>query len=97
MAHGPATEWKEGKSEGFKARLGLIMFAVYLAIYLAFILVAVLKPKIMSIDVGSLNLAIVYGFGLIIFAIVLALVYNSLCSRREKLDAEPEREEESAK
>ncbi len=33
---------------------------------------------------GGLNLAVVYGFGLIIFALVLALIYSRACGRREK-------------
>ena len=33
---------------------------------------------------GGLNLAIVYGFGLIIFAILLGIVYNIFCTKKEK-------------
>ena len=33
---------------------------------------------------GGLNLAVVYGFGLIIFALILALIYSRACGRREK-------------
>ena len=83
MVHGPATEWEEDKSESYKSRLGLIMFAIYLVIYLAFILLAVLSPQTLGLDIGSLNLAIVYGFGLIIIAIVQAVIYNMMCSKHE--------------
>jgi uncharacterized membrane protein (DUF485 family) len=31
-----------------------------------------------------LNLAIVYGFALIVIALILALIYNWLCTRHEK-------------
>jgi uncharacterized membrane protein (DUF485 family) len=86
MSHGPSTEWKTEKSENFKTRLGIFMFAIYVPIYLAFVLICVLSPKTMSIDVGSLNLAIVYGFFLIFLAIVQALIYNYICSKREKMD-----------
>ena len=34
-----------------------------------------------TIVLAGLNLAIVYGFGLIVFAIVLALVYGLMCRR----------------
>ena len=88
MDHGPSTEWKTEKSEGYKTRLGLIMFAIYVPIYLIFVFICVLSPKSMSIDIGSLNLAIVYGFLLIILAIVQALIYNQMCSRREKMERE---------
>ena len=91
MAHGPATEWKKEESEKYKTKFGLIMFAVYTVIYFIFIFICVLSPKSMGIDVGSLNLAIVYGFGLIILAIVLALVYNYLISKREKEDEASEK------
>ena len=87
MAHGPATEWKEDKSEGFKARLGLTMYAIFSPVYLAFILVSVISPTFMARNIGPLNVAIVFGFGIIILAIIQALIYNSICSRRENQDA----------
>ncbi len=87
MAHGPATEWKKEKSENYKTRVGLIMFAIYVPIYLAFIFLCVLNPRLVAMDVGKLNLAITFGFALIIIAVIQALIYNVICSRREKLDA----------
>ncbi len=84
MEHGTATEWKEEKSQGFKTKLGLIMIAFYTIVYFAFIIVAVTNPQLMARDVGSLNVAIVYGFGIIILAIIQALIYNYFCSAREK-------------
>jgi uncharacterized membrane protein (DUF485 family) len=86
MDHGPATEWQTEKSQDFNARLGIVMFAVFTPIYLAFILIAVISPTTMGKDVGSLNVAIVYGFGLIILAILQAIIYNAICSNREKQD-----------
>jgi uncharacterized membrane protein (DUF485 family) len=88
MEHGPPTEWKEDKSEGFKAKLGFVMIAIYTVVYFAFIIIAVTNPPLMAKDIGSLNLAIVYGFGIIILAIILALIYNFACSRREKMHEE---------
>jgi uncharacterized membrane protein (DUF485 family) len=32
---------------------------------------------------GGLNLAIVYGFGLIVLAIIMGLIYNHLCTKKE--------------
>jgi uncharacterized membrane protein (DUF485 family) len=90
MAHGPATEWKKEKSEAFKTKLGLIMFAIYTPLYLAFIFICVFSPAAMATNVGYLNVAIVYGFGLIIIAIIQALIYNRICSRREALDGDLE-------
>jgi uncharacterized membrane protein (DUF485 family) len=31
----------------------------------------------------GLNLAIVYGFGLILFAIILGIIYNYFCTKKE--------------
>jgi len=97
LDHGPATEWKEDRSEDYKSRLGLVMFAIYLVIYLVFILISVISPKTLGMDIGSLNLAIVYGFGLIIIAIIQAILYNFMCSRHEHINKpKPESKEESA-
>ncbi|MDO8685567.1 MAG: DUF485 domain-containing protein [Clostridiales bacterium] len=93
MSHGPATEWKKDNAASIKSKVGLRMFFVYLAIYAGFILINVIDPNLMATDVGSMNLAIVYGFGLIILAIVLAIVYNGICTRaEERLNKEIEKE-----
>lgn len=84
MSHGTSTEWANEKSEGFKTKVGLIMFAIYAPIYFIFILISIISPRSLATDVGSLNLAIVYGFGLIIVAIIQALIYNAICSNKEK-------------
>jgi uncharacterized membrane protein (DUF485 family) len=86
MEHGPATEWQVEKSQAFKTKLGLIMFAIFTPIYLAFIFICVISPPTMAKDVGSLNVAIVYGFGIIILAIIQAVIYNIICSNKEKHD-----------
>lgn len=62
------------------------MFAIYTPIYLAFILISVISPAFMSRNVGSLNVAIVYGFGIIILAIIQAIIYNFICSAKERHD-----------
>lgn len=84
MEHGPPSEWQEDKSEGFKTKLGIIMVAIFTIVYFAFIIIAVTNPQAMANDVGSLNVAVVYGFGIIILAIIQALIYNFACSRKEK-------------
>jgi uncharacterized membrane protein (DUF485 family) len=83
MAHGPATEWKEDKSEGFKAKFGFFMIAVFAIVYAVFILICVISPKTMANSVGSLNVAVAFGFGIIVLAIIQALIYNFFCSRKE--------------
>ena len=61
------------------------MLAIYSLIYLVFIVIAVATPKTMGvIVVGGLNLAIIYGFALIVIAFLLAIAYNWACTRHEK-------------
>ncbi|MBN1631884.1 MAG: DUF485 domain-containing protein [Thermoleophilia bacterium] len=86
MLHEPAAE-VHGVDEAaaFKRRLGLIMLAVYGALYIAFIVINVASPKTMGvIVVYGLNLAIVFGFALIVVAFLLAIAYNWACTRHEK-------------
>lgn len=95
MEHGTPTEWKEDKSAKQKSKLGIIMFLIYFVVYAGFIIINVVDPQLMKMNIGSLNLAIVYGFGLIVFALILALIYNHLCSKAEK-DAESDKKEDLA-
>jgi uncharacterized membrane protein (DUF485 family) len=62
------------------ARSGLILFAIYSLIYAVFVGLAAFSPETMgqATPLGP-NVAILYGFGLIFGAIVLALVYMVLC------------------
>ena len=62
------------------ARNGLLLFAVYVALYLGFMLLnAFAHEKMQQPVVAGVNLAIVYGMGLIAAALILALVYMWLC------------------
>lgn len=64
----------------YNTRLGLILFAVYLVIYLGFVFTNALNAELMEKNVfAGLNLAIVYGFALIIIALLLAFVYGFMC------------------
>ena len=84
MSHGPSTVWKKDPSTKYKTKLGVIMFLIYAVIYAGFILCSVTFPQWMKSDVGSLNVAIVYGFGLIILAVIQAFLYNHLCTLAER-------------
>ena len=85
MLHEPAAVHGVDEAAAYKRRLGLKMLAVYTALYVIFIIINVVWPKVMgTIVVAGLNLAIIYGFALIVIAFVLALVYNWLCTRHEK-------------
>lgn len=70
--------------ETSNAKLGLRLFFVYLLLYLGFVLINAFSPDTMSnIVFAGLNLAVVYGFGLIVAAFVLALVYGVICKREQ--------------
>ena len=83
--HEPAAQRKEDYSSSLKELLGKWLFLLYAIVYGGFILINVTSPKFMGIDVGGFNVAIVYGFGLIIFAMILAFAYNHVCTRAEEL------------
>lgn len=78
-------KWDNDPASSLKTLLGKWFFLIYSIIYAGFIIINVLSPAFMGIDVGSLNVAIVYGFGLILFAILLALAYNHICTLAEEL------------
>jgi uncharacterized membrane protein (DUF485 family) len=61
------------------ARLGLFLFFIYFAVYAVFVALCAFKLSTMQTPVLGVNLAIVYGFGLIGFAFLLALIYMFMC------------------
>jgi uncharacterized membrane protein (DUF485 family) len=62
------------------ARYGFWLFLVYLALYAGFVLLAAFSPATMErTPLAGVNLAIWYGFGLIVAALALALIYGWLC------------------
>ncbi len=84
MDHGSSTEWGTDHAAAFKSRLGIRLFSFYSLVYFGFVLLNTISPATMGLPVGGLNLAIVYGFGLILFALLLAFIYNARCSRAEE-------------
>jgi len=86
MLHEPAPQ-EQGvdNAANYKMRLGVQMFLAYAAFYLGFVLINVLSPTTMETTVlFGTNLATVYGFSLIIVALILALIYNHMCTTNEK-------------
>lgn len=82
--HGPATDWGEDKAIGYKTKLGLWLFLLYVLVYIGFIAINVASPKTMATIVfAGQNLAVVYGFGLIVLAFVMGMIYDVLCSNKE--------------
>lgn len=85
MFHEPAGASGSDPSSPYKARIGTWMFLLYALIYAGFVVINVGKPELMEkIVFWGLNLAVVYGFFLIVFAMVLALIYNALCGAKER-------------
>ncbi|RJP31873.1 MAG: DUF485 domain-containing protein [Candidatus Omnitrophota bacterium] len=85
MLHEPAIQSGKDLAVSYKMRIGVRMFIVYAILYGGFVVLNVMKPVVMETPVIlGMNLAVFYGFGLIVFALILALVYTILCSRKEK-------------
>ncbi len=84
MDHGPAVELGEDKASEYKSKLGVKLFIVYSTIYVIFVAMNVVTPETMEIEaVLGLNLAVSYGFFLILLAIVMGVVYNHFCTKAE--------------
>ena len=83
--HGPSTQWNQDDCTVIKELIGKWLFLLYSLFYGSFIVINVISPKFMSIDIGGLNIAIVYGIGLILFAILLAFAYNNVSTCTERL------------
>ena len=66
----------------YNARVGLILFFLYLIFYALFVYLSAFRGDLMAQPaLAGVNLAVVYGFGLIFGAFVLALVYMFLCRK----------------
>jgi uncharacterized membrane protein (DUF485 family) len=84
MLHEPIEPTEEDHASDYKARIGVRMFIIYAVVYAGFVIINVVAPLAMEATViFGLNLASVYGFGLIIIALILALVYNRMCTVKE--------------
>lgn len=66
------------------ARYGFVLFTVYLVIYGGFVIACAFWPALMErVPVAGLNVATLYGFGLIVVALLLAALYGWLCRAPE--------------
>ena len=85
MLHEPAASSGPDHAIGYKMRVGVVMFFIYAIVYAGFVIINVTNPDLMETRMfAGLNLATVYGFGLIAFALFLAIIYTSMCSIKEK-------------
>jgi uncharacterized membrane protein (DUF485 family) len=70
-------------TDRLNSRLGLWLFAGYCVAYGMFMVLAAFSPATMALRIGGrVNVAVTYGFGLIVLAFILALIYLVICSRR---------------
>ena len=71
MLHEPAANVGKDPAFAYKRRLGVILFFIYAAVYAAFVIINIADASLMeAILFGGLNIAVVYGFGLIILALI---------------------------
>ncbi len=69
-------------TEAYNRKLGLWLFLLYSSFYAAFVGIVVYDYTLMGKPVfAGLNLAIVYGFGLIFAAFILAVIYMVACRK----------------
>ncbi len=86
MLHEPAAPSGKDPAAAYKTRLGIRMFSCYLILYVLFVAINVCHPPLMERTVWrGMNLATVYGFALIIIALLQALGYDALCRKRENM------------
>lgn len=66
------------------SRIGMVLFTFYLLLYGGFVFLNTFSPETMEATPWmGVNVAILYGFGLIISAFVLALIYGVLSGPTE--------------
>jgi uncharacterized membrane protein (DUF485 family) len=69
------------------SRYGLVLFAIYLAVYTGYVWLSAFRPDLAeATPVAGVNVAVLYGFGLIVAAFVLALLYGWLCRKPVHVD-----------
>lgn len=84
MLHEPAAQSAKDPASTFKTYIGVRMFWFYCFIYTGFVIINLVQPTLMEATVFmGLNLAVFYGFFLIVFALILALIYNHLATSKE--------------
>ncbi len=85
MLHEPAAPAGHDLAASFKARLGIWMFVCYCLFYAGFVAINLGKPLWMEAQIVlGMNLATVYGFALIVVALIQAMIYSRICGSREK-------------
>jgi uncharacterized membrane protein (DUF485 family) len=69
----------KNSTERRKSNIGILMTVLYALVYGGFVFLSVFYPSIMSVRIFfGMNLAITYGLGLIVIAIIFAMIYNQM-------------------
>ncbi|QDV27349.1 DUF485 domain-containing protein [Aureliella helgolandensis] len=67
-------------TQDINSRLGIQLFLIYAVFYLGFVLVNAFAASWAEWEpIAGLNLAILWGFSLIALALILALIYGTVC------------------
>jgi uncharacterized membrane protein (DUF485 family) len=91
----PPPSVKEAPSSPRQIRFGQVLFVFYLLLYAGFMALNAFDPEAMEqTPWAGVNLAILYGLGLIVVAFVLAVIYDVAC---RWLAARPPRDKEAAR
>ncbi len=73
------------------ARIGLWLFGIYCFLYAGFVGITAFSFKTMAEPIAGVDLAIIWGMGLIVAALLLAVVYMILC--KPEVEQAPESNE----
>jgi uncharacterized membrane protein (DUF485 family) len=82
LDHVPPPEQPEEPPSPRRVLYGQVLFFLYLALYGGFVVLNAFAPEAMETTLGGINLAVLYGLGLIAVAFLLALLYDWLCRTR---------------
>jgi uncharacterized membrane protein (DUF485 family) len=75
-------EQEDAALVAYNTRVGVILFAFYVLFYAGFMALSAFWPEAMSEPfLLGVNLAVAYGFALILVALALALLYMKLCRK----------------
>ena len=80
-----AKEREDAAVVAHNTRMGVVLLMVYVVFYGGFMALSAFRPAAMAgTPFGGPNLAVLYGFGLIVLALLLALVYMKVCRKSGK-------------
>ena len=76
-------------------RIGLGLFCFYLLLYSGFVLLMAFDAKrLQGLGPAEVNMAVWSGFGLIVLALVLALIYGWVCGSDSQAESAVEPDED---